>query len=391
MIHSFRVLLLLVFLSAGTIIQANEPIAKLPFEIHLGHIFMKAKINDGRTLNVVFDTGAGANLVSEEIAALLGLKTNGAQRVNGASGPVTIKSSRKNKLWLSEALTMTNQTFLVMNLDHLGDSDYPLDVIIGGNVLREYVVELNFDNSIISIYDKRKYTARKGFEVQSISLVPYGIPIVTGDFVVSNAKTLTGSYLIDTGAALALRMNTPLVKEHELIESITPNYAYTSRALSNSATDYFGRLNKFKVLGAQFDELPIRMATVTSGVSSWDTVDGIMGLEILKRFNLVFDYSEQAMYIQKSKLFDLPFKDNKSGLKLKKYEGYLEVEAVIEGSAGAKAELITGDQIMKVNGKKNMSHDEFNEYMSSTNKSVSLEVKRDGQIISLKIRPYSMI
>lgn len=391
MIRSFHLLFIFVFLSVGNSIKANEPIAKLPFEIHLGHIYMKAKVNDGRTLNVVFDTGAGANLVSEEIAKLLGLKINGEQSVNGASGPVTIKSSRKNKLWLSEALTMANQTFLVMNLDHLGDSDYPLDAVIGGNVLREYVVELNFDSSIISIYDKRKYTARKDFEVQSISLVPYGIPIVSGDFVVSSNTTLTGPYLIDTGAALALRMNTPLVQENELIDRITPNYAYTSRALSNSSIDYFGRLNKFKVLGAQFDNIPIRMATVTSGVSSWDTVDGIMGLEILKRFNLIFDYSKRKMYLQKSKLFDEPFKDNKSGLKLKKHEGYLEVEAVIEGSSGAKAELIMGDQIMKVNGRRDMTHDEFNEYIFNTTRPVLLEINRGGQIITLQIEPYSMI
>lgn len=386
-----RILFLCLLLLSSTLIKANEPIATLPFEIHLGHIYMKAKINDGRMLNVVFDTGASANLASEQVAEALGLKISGTQHVSGASGPVSIKSSDRNKLWLGEDLTMTNETFLVMDLDHLGDHDYPLDAVIGGNVLRRYVVELNFDERVIRIYDKKGYTAPSRYQQQSISLMPYGIPIVEGDFMVSGSETLTGPYLVDTGAALALRMNTPLVKENELIEKISPNYAYTSAALSNTATDYIGKVNSFSIMGEKFDAVPIRMAMVTSGVSSWNTVDGIMGLEILKRFNLVFDYSKQAMYVQKSKLFEAPFKNNMSGLKLKKRDGFLKVEAVVENSAAAKAKVQVGDEVISVNGSKNMTHDEFHAYMSRTKKSVSLEVRRDGKQVTLQLKPFSMI
>ena len=386
-----RNLILSLLLLSSSIIQANEPIASLPFEIHLGHIYMKAKVNDSRTLNVVFDTGAGANLASKEVAEELGLNISGEQMVSGASGPVSIKSSSNNKLWLSENLTMNNETFLVMDLDHLGDHDYPLDVLIGGNVLRRYVVELNFDDGMLRIYDRKDYAAPSAYQRQSIALVPYGIPIVEGDFIVSDSKTLTGKYLVDTGAALALRMNTPLVKAHELIENITPNYAYTSAALSNTATDYIGKLNSFSILGEKFDAIPIRMATVTSGVSSWDTVDGIMGLEILKRFNMIFDYSKQAMYLKRSKLFDIPFRNNTSGLKLKKHKGYLEIEAVIEASAGAKAQLKVGDEIVSVNGDKDMTHDEFHAYMATATKSISLEIIREGKRLTFKIKPFSMI
>lgn len=386
-----RIFLFSLLLLSSSVIQANEPIASLPFEIHLGHIYMKAKINSGKTLNVVFDTGAGANLASEEVAEALGLKISGTQHVSGASGPVSIKSSANNELWLSDDLTMSNETFLVMNLDHLGDYDYPLDAVIGGNVLRRYVVELNFDDGTLSIYAMKDYKAPNGYQQQSISLAPYGIPIIEGDFIVSDSETLTGLYLVDTGAALALRMNTPLVKENELIEKITPNYAYTSAALSNTSTDYIGKVNSFSIIGETFNAVPIRLATVTSGVSSWDTVDGIMGLEILKRFNLIFDYSKQVMYVKKGKQFEVPFKNNMSGLKLKKRDGFLEVESIVENSAGAKAKVKKGDEILSVDGRENMTHDEFHAYLSSTTKAVAIEVMRDGKKMTFQLKPFSMI
>ncbi|OEK07072.1 retropepsin-like aspartic protease [Roseivirga misakiensis] len=380
---------LLLFLSS--IAYANEPIVSFPFEIHLGHIYIKAKINDGRTINVVFDTGAGANLASEETAAELGLKIRGSQMISGASGPVSIDRSSGNKLLLGESLEMKNQTFLVMNLDHLGDSDYPLDALIGANVLRRYVVELNFDEGIMSLYKNKDFDVPDGYSKEKIDLRPYGIPIISGDFNYAESKTLTGSYLVDTGAALSLRMNTPLVKSNKLIENITPNYVYTSRALNNSSDDHIGKLKAYKVLGETFEDIPIRMATVTSGVSSWDTVDGILGLEILKRFNLIFDYSRNAMYYQKNSLSNTPFRNNTTGLKLKKSGDSLEVEAIIAGSAATKVDIQIGDEIVSVDGKTKMTLDEFKAYANNRKADISLEISRNGESKTISIKPFSMI
>ncbi|MFY0591662.1 aspartyl protease family protein [Roseivirga sp.] len=383
--------LLIVLLFCGSIAFGNEPIASFPFKIHLGHIYIKAKINDGRIINVVFDTGAGANLASKEVAEELNLKISGSQLISGASGPVSIDSSQGNELVLGGDLEMENQTFLVMNLDHLGDSDYPLDALIGANVLRQYVVELNFDDGIMNLYNSSGFKEPETYTKQKISLVPYGIPIITADFNYAESKTLNGSYLVDTGAALALRMNTPLVKRNKLIESITPNYVYTSQALKNSADDYIGRLNAYSVLGERFTDIPIRMATVTSGVSSWDTVDGILGLEILKRFNMIFDYSRQVMYVKKNSLSNLPFRNNTTGLKLKKKGDYLEVESIITGSAAAKVDIQEGDKIVSIDGKKQMTFDEFKAYTNERKSSISLVLERGGNTKTVSINPFSMI
>lgn len=386
-----RNLIIVALLLVGGVVKANEPIVTLPFEIHLGHIYIKGQINDGRPINIVFDTGAAANLASEDVADEIGLTTAGTQTVMGASGPVSIKSSTNNLLLLGEDLRLKNQNFLVMNLDHLGDVDYPLDAIIGANILNRYTVEMDFEKGLITLFPRNGFTAPEGYKAHDISLVPFNIPIIEGSLIVSDDETISGPYLVDTGAALALRINTPTVNENELVDKVTPNYEHSGRALNNSSIDKVGRLKSFTVLGEPFEGVPIRMANVTTGVSSMSNVNGILGLEILKRFNTIYDYSKNIMYVKKNSLFDAPYRENKSGLKLKKRQGYLEVENVIASSAAEKASIKSGDRILSVDGKKGMTHDECRTYFYNAKGSVKLEILRNGKKISVSLEPFSMI
>jgi len=386
-----RTLIIAAFLLVGSVLRENDPIVTLPFQIHLGHIYIQGQINDGRPINIVFDTGAAANLASESVADEIGLKTSGTQTVLGASGPVSIKSSKRNRLKLGDDLALKNQDFLVMNLDHLGDPDYPIDAIIGANILNNYTVEMDFEKGLINLFPREDFPAREGYTAHSISLVPFNVPIVEGSLFISGNETISGPYLVDTGAALALRINTPTVNENELVHKVSPSYEHAGKALGNESVDKIGRLQSFTVLGESFEGVPIRMASVTSGVSSMSNVNGILGLEILKRFNTIYDYDKQVMYVKRNNLFNAPFRESKSGLKVKKYAGYLEVENVIASSAGEKAEIKPGDRILSVDGKVNLTQDQFSDYCHETKGPISLKILRKGEELTISITPFSMI
>jgi len=386
-----RTLIVAALLLVSSLLKANDPIVTLPFEIHLGHIYIKGQINDGRPINIVFDTGAAANLASEAVAEEIGLTTSGTQTVLGASGPVSIKSSTDNILQLAGSLELKDQSFLVMNLDHLGDSDYPLDAIIGANILSRYTVEMNFEKGVINLFPSKDFPAPAGYEAHRFSLYPFNVPMIEASLLVSDNETVTGPYLVDTGAALALRINTPTVNENALEDKVSPNFEIKGKALGNASTDRVGRLKSFKVLGESFDGVPIRMASVTSGVSSMDNINGILGLEILKRFNTIYDYDRQLMYLKRNSLFNTPFRENRSGLKIKKYAGYLEVESIIAASAGEKAKIKPGDHILSVDGKTNLTYDQFRDYCFETKGSISLKILRDGKELIVSLSPFSMI
>lgn len=388
--HRMRIVATSILLFFSLLSQAQKPFARLPFQIKNGHLYVQVSVDGSRPLNMAFDTGARANLLHEDVAEELGFTIDGVQQVNDASGTVLIKTSNGHDLKI-DVLEMSDETFLLMNLDHLGDEDFPMDGVIGGSILDEYITEINFDASEIRFYERQGFRAPSEFSQQKMSLIPFRVPILSCKVLLDNGTVLEGPYLIDTGAALAIRFNVPLVKGRQLAESIKPNYPYTARALNSQSTDFIGRLPGFEILGHEFQGFPVRMATDAEGVSGRSNVDGIVGTEILKRFNLIFNYREQLLYFQPSLLYDSFFLENFSGLKVRKENGKLWVEEVVENSPASEVGMQVGDQIISVDGRKNFGRTEFLEYVHPLRKDVKLEVIRDEKTTLVNLKPRKII
>ena len=371
-------------------LMGQKPMAILPFEVINGHIYIQVSIDGSRPLRIAFDTGARANLLHEDIAKELGFEITGRQQVDGASETAIIELSGNHQMDLN-GIKVDGESFLIMNLDHLGDEDQPMEGVIGGSILDEFITEINFDASEVRFYDRRSFKVPADFTAQRISLIPFRIPILTGTISLANGTQLQGPFLVDTGAALALRLNRPLVISKDLQARIQPNYPYIARVLNTQSTDFIGRLPEFKVLGHEFQGFPIRMATSEGGVSGRSDIDGIIGLEILKRFNLIFNYREQQLYFQPSLLYDAFFLENFSGLNVKKKEGKLWVEEVVVNSPAFEAGIQKGDLIVSVDGRKNLSRSEFMEYVHPLRKDVKLEVIRGEQTNFVNIKPRKII
>lgn len=309
---------------------------------------------------------------------------------NGANGVVEMEFSKGNELRLGEDVIMKRQDFYLADISHLQDYDLPVDAIVGGTVLRNFVVELDFDQSVIRLLRFKNYQKPTGFKVQPINLDEFNIPMVEVTTMVAKNESYYGRFLLDSGAGLAVSLNTPFVKEASLLEKVSPNYEYLGKALGNESVEYVGRLKELSFLGESFSGVPTRMSTTIEGVSGYSQINGLIGLEVLKRFHLIFNYEGRVMYFSKNKGFGKPFSENRYGLNILKKNGYFEVNQVIPNSAGALAKVRQGDQIISVDGKPGLTHDEFETYVNRQ-KEVTLEIRRDGKKIQVKLKPFSMI
>ncbi len=385
-----RIFIFCFLLVLGVGLTANEPVATLPFKIHRGHMYIQSTINGGRTVNIVFDTGAAVNVANSSLSEEIEFKSKFNTLANRANGVVEMEFSKGNELRLGEDILMKRQDFYLADISHLQDYDLPVDAIVGGTLLNEFVVEIDFEKSIINLYPFNKYTKPTGYKVYPIDLQEFNIPMIEVITTVGEQESYSGRFLLDSGAGLAVSLNTPFVKEASLLEKISPNYEYPGKALGNESMEYVGSMNELSFLDETLNDIPTRMSTTIEGVSGYGQIHGLIGLEVLKRFQLVFNYRGSVMYAKKNDGFSEPFYENKHGLNIIKRKGYFLVNQVIPKSAGEVAKFKQGDQIISVDGKKNLSHDDFESYVNSK-KEVTLEVKRGGQLLELKLMPFSMI
>ena len=124
--------------------------------------------------------------------------------------------------------------------------------------------------------------------------------------------------------------------------------------------------------------------------------DGNLGIGILKRFNVIFDYTDSVMYLKPGPLRDEPFEHDMSGLEYfaagDDYQ-HVIINRVEPGSAGDAIGLERGDEIMSINFKpvSKMSLEEIDAiFRSRDNRSILLEIyhdkRYDNVILTLKKR-----
>ena len=117
--------------------------------------------------------------------------------------------------------------------------------------------------------------------------------------------------------------------------------------------------------------------------------DGIIGIGCLYRFNMIFDYAHNRLFIKPNKYFYDPFEMNMAGMAIEEMgSGAHVVYFVVENSPASDQELRKGDVLEKVNGKNIDLFDylELKKVFEQDGKTVKIQIRRDGKSQKIKLR-----
>jgi hypothetical protein len=73
-----------------------------------------------------------------------------------------------------------------------------------------------------------------------------------------------------------------------------------------------------------------------------------LGLDVLSRYVVTFDFPHQAIYLKKGRQFDQPYRYDRSGLSVRCVKGQTVVASVADGSAAAKGGILPGDVLLQI-------------------------------------------
>ena len=267
-----------------------------------------------------------------------------------------------------------------------------IDGIIGYDLLKNYVVEISYAEKEFHIYESKgfKYDGDgEEFDVKltwSIPHIPARVELVTGE-------VLEGEYWVDTGARTSLDFNTPLVHKHDLLQKVGDYYTYYTAGIgAKEAEHHKGRVKKFSFGSFSFEQVPTGLSEAARGIQSNKKVHGIIGDEILERFDITFDYPKKKMYFEPNALYKKEFLVDASGigLQLDPSQTKVLIHEVHEHSPAMEAGLKVNDEIVGVNGQPASDYSlvQLREMFCEAGTMVKLEVASAGEkkTINLKLR-----
>ncbi|WP_426477612.1 PDZ domain-containing protein [Chryseobacterium sp. CBSDS_008] len=419
------VLFLSIFVSAQNSFELiNTKKAVIPFQFINNLIFIPINVN-GAELTFLLDTG-----VSETILFSLEnkeVKLSNVEKVkfSGLGGSVSIDGlkSERNMAKIGDAIINTSMALYIIIDEEFNISPHvgiPVNGVIGYHFFKDHPIYIDYASKKITVYENADLLKKKIRKFEEFPItIERDKPYLYAGVEMTNEKK-DSKLLIDLGNSDAIWLFPALIKNFVYNR---PNIDdFLGRGFNGDIYGKRSRIHNFylgdfkfeKPLTAMPDEFSIQHVNLV------ENRKGSIGGEIMRRFTVVFDYSNKKLYLRKNRNFDDPFHFNMSGLDFKQdglewQEDRVKIETqksatvttevykdafqykfslkpifsitgVRKGSPAYEAGLKKDDRILSINGDStsDMTLEKIVELMKSNEgRNITMVIQRNNQKLTL--------
>ncbi len=297
----------------------GEKYEKIKFQLVNNLIIVPIEVN-GIELSFILDSGVRRpilfNLSERDSISLNNVSEISIQGL-GNGEPIKALVSKGNIFKIKDVVNESQQLYVVLDKEmnfspRLG---MPIHGIIGYDLFRDFVVDINYHAQSLKLHDPRYYKNKVTKRDQRLPISIIGNKsYVDGSVVMEDEREVPVKLLVDTGSGDALWLFRDLEKGLGVPEKNF--HDYLGKGLNGHI---FGRrtkitgikIGRFELndVKAAFPDMESYAAIVNLG-----NRNGSVGGEVLKRFDIVFNYSMNEIIMRKNGHFGEPFHYNMSGI-----------------------------------------------------------------------------
>lgn len=294
---------------------------KIHFELINNLIVIPVEVN-GVKLSFLLDTGVSKPIIFNFLNLTEELRINQTERIFlrglGEGESVEALKSRNNVFKIGNAISFNQDLFAVFDPDmnfapRLG---VPIHGIIGYDLMKDFVVEVNYSKKIIKLYDPQLYEEKKCRRCRTLELDFFNNkPYLVGAVEIRGDK-ISVKLLIDSGGSDGLWLFEDDEKNIIIPEKTFDDYL--GKGLSGSVYGKRAKVNAFYLDDFKLSNVNVAFpdSTSISYARKFKERSGSLSGEVLKRFNIIYDYEKEEVILKKNRFFSDPFYYNKSGITL---------------------------------------------------------------------------
>jgi len=368
-----------------------EPAARYLTRIHFtqltgGVILLQGQFgNFPDTMNFILDTGSGGISLDSTTASELKLTpTPSDKTIRGIAGIRLVSFVNSEKLTLGN-LTIDSLDFHINNYDILtavyGER---IDGIIGYSVLKRFIFKIDYDSSRIDIYSKGTFKYPKGGYMFRPLIAT--LPIQTAR--VKDEKTIQTRFLYDIGAGLCMMLSEDFIQDSMLLNKKRKLYYKEAEGLGGKIDMLMTVIKELKLGPYRFRNVPVYIFKDEFNVTSYPFLGGIIGNDILRRFNCILNYDKRDFYLTPNSHFLDGFDYSYSGIELYFINGQIVVGDVAQDSPAEKSGLKEGDIVVSINNVFNQSLTQLKTALQNANERIKMIVRRGTElkVFEFKVR-----
>ncbi|HEY5773811.1 MAG TPA: aspartyl protease family protein [Chitinophagaceae bacterium] len=354
-----------------------------------GVILLNARFaNYPDTLNFILDTGSGGiSLDSTTVDYFKITPTPSDMTILGIAGIRKVSFIYNQKLRLP-GLTVDSLNFHINNYEILTQVyGEKIDGIIGYSLLSRYIFNINYDSLRISIFTngRMKYP-RGGWLYEPILRT---LPVQNArirDAVATNSR-----FLFDIGAGLCLMLNKDFIEDSNFLDKKRVLYAKEAEGVGGKVDMHLTVIKELRMGPYRFRNIPVFVFDDTYNITSYPYLSGIIGNDILRRFNLILNYAKREFYFLPNSKYLESFDYAYSGIELYNIDGQIILGDVADGSPAASAGLKEGDVVIGINNLLGQNLQQFKSALQVAGEKIKIIISRDGQLMEFNFKIKSIL
>jgi hypothetical protein len=361
-------------------------------------VVIQLKINNKGPFNFIMDTGVGLMIITDpQLIDSVSIPSKRILKLTGCGDGDAYDAYITAPLHVDiPGLTSYNVAAAILKEDHFGLSNYagvPIQGLLGYEFFSNLAVKVSFSDSTLTVYRPKDDHSFAKWQKMPMTVEDHK-PYIEANVYMPDGRVKESKLVVDLGAGHPLSLEN-MADTRELPKKSIP--ANLGIGFNGPVSGFISRINEIE-LGKY------RIKNLISSFPKEDSLkkylrenrDGNLGIGLLKKFDIVFDYHGHALYLRPGPNFSEPFEHDMSGLEY--YAGgddykHVIISRVEPGSAGDEIGLEKDDEILSINliPTANMSLEQIdNIFKSQNDRNLLLEVyhdkKHDNVILTLKRR-----
>ncbi len=365
-------------------------LTSLPFTTFTGGVVViKAQLADyPDSLNFILDTGSGG--ISLDSLTCVRLKINpesSDKTIRGIAGIRQVKFVYNEHLRLG-GLNIDSLDFHVSDYDILssvyGDK---IDGIIGYSFFSRYIVKIDYDSNKVYVYTKGYMKYPRGGFLFRPALI--NLPIQTARL--KDQSNVSARFYFDTGAGLCLLLSSDFATDSVLLNSKKKPLPTQAEGLGGKTNMKITTIKELKLGPYRFRNIPTFIFDDEYNVTSYPYLGGLIGNDVLRRFNLYLNYERRDFYLVPNSHYRDPFDYSYTGLGIYWINGEIRIGDIMEGSPADKAGFKVDDVVVAVNNNFSGNLQTYKTMLQNIGEKVRFIVRRSTGLVELSLRVKSIL
>jgi hypothetical protein len=209
---------------------------------------------------------------------------------------------------------------------------------------------------------------------------------------VKDEKAVNSRFLYDMGAGVCMLLTKDFVKDSVFMSKRKKRWVKEGEGLGGKIDMELVVMKEIKIGPYRFRNVPVYIFDDVYNVTSYPYLGGLIGNDILRRFNVILNYEKNDIYLIPNSHYKDLFDYSYSGVELYLINNLIVVGDVAKGSPAETAGIKEGDIVISVNNNFTQNLNLYKVALQAPNEKVKLIIRREDQpLIQIEFKIKSIL